>query len=40
MMGKCREMCRNVQKDGEKKRKENDTMKSALILDKILKRAS
>ena len=38
--GKCREMCRNAQKDGERRRKENNTMKSALNLDKILKRAS
>ena len=33
-------MGRNRQKDGEKKRKENNTMKSSLNLDKILKRAS
>ena len=26
--GKCRKMCRNAQKDGERRRKENDTRKS------------
>ena len=39
-VGKCIEMRRKTEKDGEKKRKENNTMKSALNFDKILKRAS
>ena len=35
---KCAERRRKTEKDGEKKGKENNTMKSALILDKIQKK--
>ena len=38
-VGKYAERRRKTEKDGERRRKENDTMKSALNLDKIQKKS-